>query len=463
MVGHKDASQVGLPRLRRPSGPLRGHPADRRRRPCPLPDDIAGVGSRRQPRAAFLAHRSSRHPGRVERIVDHGQHLFARHAGGSGARGAGGRGAPGSRSARVDRVASTIRHAGPAARGRAGVASRTTTAIDAPVPVAPPADRSCAGSTGRRRHRLTIMTPMGGALDWLAVGDVAEERAAASGPGILGGGAGPVAGPSPGPRAAGAAAHAAALGARTALVAKVGSDEAGRRVRDSLERLRVDLRWLRDAPGLRTTIWHQPDGEPQLRRGGGGGDPSARLSEVPPISVAGALTVGSWYCLSVQAARSAALGALAGAATRGGRSALLLEADLLWWTNARMTRRVLEPALTAADSVALTASDAQALFGQVDDREALRLIAEMGPRLIYLTQADGGVLLRDSSRVYACPADEMSRDRYAGPAAFWVGLAQRAAPRKAALDSVRYAHSVRRPGAPRQPHPSPAVGGVTRL
>ena len=46
------------------------------------------------------------------------------------------------------------------------------------------------------------------------------------------------------------------------------------------------------------------------------------------------------------------------------------------------------------------------------------------------------------------------RDRYAGPAAFWVGLAQRSAPRKAAADSVRYAQSVRRPGAPRQPHGS---------
>src|SRR2546430_11450584 len=31
------------------------------------------------------------------------------------------------------------------------------------------------------RHRLTIMTPMSGGFDWLAVGDVAEERVAASG------------------------------------------------------------------------------------------------------------------------------------------------------------------------------------------------------------------------------------------------------------------------------------------
>src|ERR1700716_906497 len=116
------------------------------------------------------------------------------------------------------------------------------------------------------------MTPMSGVLDWLAVGDVAEERAAASGPGILGGGAARLAG------------HAAALGARTALVAKVGSDEAGRRVRDSLERLRVDLRWLRDAPGLRTTIWHQPDGQPQLRRGERGADLALRPGGVAPGS-----------------------------------------------------------------------------------------------------------------------------------------------------------------------------------
>jgi fructokinase len=289
------------------------------------------------------------------------------------------------------------------------------------------------------------MTPMSGALDWLAVGDVAEERAAASGPGILGGGA------------ARLTAHAAALRARTALVGKVGADEAGHRVRDSLERLRVDLRWLREAPGLPTTIWHQPDGEPELRRVERGADLALRLDELPPASVTAALTVVSGYSLSVEPARSAALGAITGARARGGRSALLLEADLLWWTNARMTRRVLEPALAAVDSVALQASDARVLFGAADGREALRLLADMGPRLIYLAEQNGGVLLREGGRVHWCPAqagEDAPRDRYAGPAAFWVALAHRAAPRKAAADSVRYAQSVRRAGAPRQPAPA---------
>ena len=289
------------------------------------------------------------------------------------------------------------------------------------------------------------MTPMSGALDWLAVGDVAEERAAASGPGILGGGA------------ARLTAHAAALRARTALVGKVGADEAGRRVRDSLERLRVDLRWLREAPGLRTTIWHQPDGEPQLRRVERGADLALRLDELPPASVTAALSVVSGYSLSVEPARSAALGAITGAKARGGRSALLLEADLLWWTNPRMTRRVLEPALAAVDSVALQASDARVLFGAADGREALRLLAELGPRLVYLAEQDGGVLLREGGRVHWCPAqagEDAPRHRYAGPAAFWVALAHRAAPRKAAADSVRYAQSVRRAGAPRQPAPA---------
>jgi len=283
------------------------------------------------------------------------------------------------------------------------------------------------------------MTPMSGALDWLAVGDVAEERTA-DGVTILGGGA------------ARLAAHAGALGARTALVAKVGEDDAGRRLRDALERLNVELTWLRTAPGMRTTVWHQPDGKAADRRVDRGADLTLRLDELPPVSRTAALIVVSGYTLSVEPARSAALGALATARARKGQAALLLEADLLWWANARMTRRVLEPAMSAADSVALQASDAQALFGAVDGREALRLIAEMGPRLVYLTQADGSVLLRDGSRVHVVPADERPRDRYAGPAAFWVGLAQRVAPRTAALDSVRYARSVRRAGAPRQLH-----------
>jgi len=76
---------------------------------------------------------------------------------------------------------------------------------------------------------------MSGALDWLAVGDVAEERGTESSA-ILGGGA------------ARLAAHAAVLRARVALVAKVGEDDSGRRVRDALERLKVDLRWLRSGP-----------------------------------------------------------------------------------------------------------------------------------------------------------------------------------------------------------------------
>jgi sugar/nucleoside kinase (ribokinase family) len=293
------------------------------------------------------------------------------------------------------------------------------------------------------------MTPMSGALDWLAVGDVAEERTA-DGLAILGGGA------------ARLAAHAAALGAGTALVAKLGEDDAGRRVRDALERLKVELQWLRTAPGMRTTVWHQPDGEAPDRHVDRGVDLALRLDELPPLSLTAALTVVSGYSLSVEPARSAALGALTTARARHGHSALLLEAELLWWTNARMTRRVLEPALRAADSVALQATDAHALFGPVDGREALRLIAEMGPRLVYLTQADGSVLLRDASRVYACPAEDVPRDRYAGPAAFWVGLAQKVAPRRAALDSLRYALSVRRAGAPRQQHVSPAAAGRVR-
>jgi sugar/nucleoside kinase (ribokinase family) len=233
----------------------------------------------------------------------------------------------------------------------------------------------------------------------------------------------------------------------------VGGDDAGRRVRDSLERLRVDLHWLRDAPDLRTTIWHQPDGESQLRRLERGADLALRLDELPPMSVKATLTVVSGYSLSVEPARSAALGALRSATARGGRSAFLLEADLLWWTNARMTRRVLEPALAAAESVALQAADARVLFGTADSRHAVRLLAEMGPRLVYLAESDGSVLLREGGRLHAYPADpkgDAPRDRYAGPAAFWVALAQRTAPRQAAADSVRYAQSVRRAGAPRQ-------------
>jgi len=284
------------------------------------------------------------------------------------------------------------------------------------------------------------MTPMSRALDWLAVGDIAEERGTDD-QRILGGGA------------ARLAAHAAALGARTALVAKLGDDEAGQWIAESLERLKIDLRWLRRAPGQRTTVWHDPDGAAALRRVERGADLALRLDELPPVSVGAAITVISGYSLSVEPARSAALGALTTARARGGRPALLLDAQLLWWTNARMTRRVLEPAIAAAESVALQEADGRVLFGPVGSRQVVRLLGEMGPRLVYLAERDGSVLLREGGRVVACPAapgDGAPRDRYAGAAAFWVALAKRTTPRKAAADSVRYARSVRRPGAPRQ-------------
>ena len=288
------------------------------------------------------------------------------------------------------------------------------------------------------------MTPMSRALDWLAVGDIAEERGSDD-QRILGGGA------------ARLTAHAAALGARTALVAKLGDDDAGQRVWEGLERLKIDLRWLPRARGLRTTVWHDPDGASSLRRVERGADMALRLDELPPVSTGAAITVVSGYSLSVEPARSAALGALATAKLRGGRAALLLEAQLLWWTNARITRRVLEPAIAAAESVALQAADAQILFGAVDSRQAARLLTEMGPRLVYLAEPNGSVVLREGGRVVVIPAgrgDGAARDRYAGAAAFWVGLAKRTPPRKAATDSIRYAQSVRRAGAPRQLQPS---------
>ncbi|TMC31684.1 MAG: hypothetical protein E6I84_08485 [Chloroflexi bacterium] len=288
------------------------------------------------------------------------------------------------------------------------------------------------------------MTAMSGAFDWLAVGDVAEERDSDQ-QRILGGGA------------ARLTAHAAALKARTALVAKLGDDDAGQRIFEGLDRLKVDLRWLRRAPGLRTTVWHDPDGAASVRRVERGADLALRLDELPPVSTGAAITVVSGYSLSVEPARSAVLGALSSARARGGRAALLLDAQLLWWTNARMAKKVLEPAIAVADSVALRAADARVLFGAVDNRQALRLLAEMGPRLVYLAEPDGSVLLREGGRVVACPAgrgDVAPRDRFAGAAAFWVGLAKRTLPRKAAADSIRYAQSVRRAGAPRHFHAS---------
>jgi sugar/nucleoside kinase (ribokinase family) len=266
---------------------------------------------------------------------------------------------------------------------------------------------------------------MSGAFDWLAVGDIAEEHTR-DGHRRLGG------------RAARLALHAASLKASTAIVAKVGDDDAGKRLRETLARAHVETSWLRQASATSTTVWIEPDGTPAERRVQRGADLALRLDELPSPGVKASLIVASGYSLSVEPARSAVIGALQGATARGGRAALLLDAELLWWTNARITRRVLEPALAASESVALTAADAALLFGVLPARRAIKLVAEMGPRLVYLVQADGSVLLREGGRVHSFPAPPAngSHDRLAGPAAFWVGLAKRVSPQKAAADSI---------------------------
>lgn len=285
---------------------------------------------------------------------------------------------------------------------------------------------------------------MSGAIDWLAVGDIAEERSSGD-QSAIGGGAGRL------------VFHAATLKASIALVGKVGDDPAGRHLRDALTRLHVNLQWLRTAPGLRTTSWVGRDADPQQRRVERGADLGLRLDELPARSVAAALTVVSGYSLSVEPARSAVMGALAQATARGGHAALWLEAELLWWMNARITRRVLEPALALADSVALTAVDAAVLFGAVPARQILNAVAKMGPRIVYLIEGDGGVLVREGSRIHRIVGthrDGAGRQASAGAASFWVGLAQRQPVLKAAEASVRYAEGRRSAGAPKRGRPS---------
>ena len=283
------------------------------------------------------------------------------------------------------------------------------------------------------------MTPMSGAFDWLAVGDIAEDRGSGN-QSALGGGIGRL------------ILHAAALDASIALVGKVGDDPAARHLRDALARLHVNLQWLRTAPGLRTTSWVGRDADPQHRRVERGADLGLRLDELPARSIAAALTVVSGYSLSVEPARSAVMGALAQAAARGGRAALLVEAELLWWMNARLTRSVLEPALALADSVVLTAADAAVLFGAMAGRQVIRAVGQMGPRVVYLVEQDGTVLLREGGRVHrlaGAHSDGAGNHAIAAAAAFWVALAQRQPAVKAAEASVRYAEGRRAPAARR--------------
>lgn len=291
---------------------------------------------------------------------------------------------------------------------------------------------------------------MPAAYDWLVIGDVAlarsDDRSASS---ALGG------------AAARLAAHGAARGLSTALVAKTGDDAAGRTVREILARYRVDLRFAPVAAGQRTAVWQDAPGRAQPGRLERGCDLLLRLDEIPPPSaLRAALTLVSGYSLCVEPARAAALGALRDATARGGRSALLVEADLLWWTNARMARRVLEPAIAAAHGVGLSAADAAVLFGpKLTGAEAVRAIGRLGPALVYLATADGGVILLEQGRLHAVPPGRPGApaDRFAGPAAFFGRVLQGLPARRAAVAALEYAQSARRPGARRLPRASSHV------
>ena len=284
---------------------------------------------------------------------------------------------------------------------------------------------------------------MPAAFDWLGVGDVALERPQdRSATRALGG------------TAARLTAHAAVRGLTTALVAKTGDDAAGRIVRAALARVGVDLHFSPVASGQRTTVLRDARGPAGLRRLERGCDLLLRLDEIPPPSVLRArLTVVSGYSLSIEPARSAALGALATAAARGARAALQLDAELLWSANARMARRVLEPALASAQWVGLTAADAAVLFGtRTTAPQVAAAIGRLGPTLVYLAAADGGLELLDGDRHHTLPPGRhgIPADRLAGPAAFFAGVLLGLTPRKAGQAALEYAHLARRP-SPRKP------------
>lgn len=285
------------------------------------------------------------------------------------------------------------------------------------------------------------MTPMSGVFDWLAVGDLGLEQTASSADRILGG------------SAARLVAHAAARGAHTALVAKVGDDETGRRAQEMLRRLKVDVRWVQRAATSRTTLFHENAGHPQAWRVDRGADAALRLDELPTATAAPAkLVVVSGYSLSVEPARAAALGALLTARSRQGRAALFLQADRLWRSNARMARRILEPAIAGAFMLALGLEDLTVLFGPgVEPRDGLSRLAALGPKVIYLAGEGGDVWLQEGRRAHLNQAvgGHEPRDPYAGPAAFWAELARGTPPRKAVTAALRYAQGIRRPGAPR--------------
>ncbi|MGW6501739.1 ribokinase [Nonomuraea angiospora] len=243
----------------------------------------------------------------------------------------------------------------------------------------------------------------------------------------------------PGGKGANQAVAAARLGARVALLGRVGADGHGRLLRESLERDGVDLGHLRDtaaASGI-AMIAVGPRGDNSIIVAPGA---NARLTEGDVLDAAPLLRSAPVVSLQLEIPLPAVL-----AAARLARRAVL---------NLSPALPVPDELLALCDPLVVNEHEAALLLGAPGEpeRQAKELLA-LGPRSVVITLGADGAVVAEDGDVQAVPSPRVAAvDTTGAGDAFTGALAWRLAAGEPLTEAAAFAArvgaaAVRRPGA----------------
>jgi 5-dehydro-2-deoxygluconokinase len=201
---------------------------------------------------------------------------------------------------------------------------------------------------------------------------------------------------------------AARLGARAAVVTKVGDDPFGDYVRRALAGFGVDARWVGTHPGLRTPLAfceiHPPDSFPLLFYR----EPKAPDLELgrPDLDLEAICRAGLFWTtgtgLSAEPSRSATLIALEAreAAHHTGITVHDLDYRGMFWSDLAEAGRWAREALGHATVAVGNQEEVEVAVGTRDPFEASEAILELGVGLAIVKRGAEGVLARTSAGVF---------------------------------------------------------------
>lgn len=202
--------------------------------------------------------------------------------------------------------------------------------------------------------------------------------------------------------AANVAVASARHGRHTALISRTGADEFGRYLRDELERLGVDSRYVSTVPGLPTPITfceiHPPDHFPiTFYRYPKAPDLEIETEELDEEAISESelfwvTTTG----LSDEPSRSAHRRALE-VRGRGGHTVLDLDYREAFWASREDTRREISQVLDRVSIVVGNLEECEVAVGKSDPVEIAEALFERGPVVVIVKLGRDGVMGFDES------------------------------------------------------------------